>query len=187
MAEKSVPPVAPVEKKAAPPNTRPCPSCNNTIPANAVFCGFCGSAIQPQTPVAPKPKAEKKPVPAAAPAPAVKPAPAAPAKQPAPVQPKEKIPPKAPETTLCPACKKNIKPNIKFCPYCGAKIIKAPEPILHPSAPGAKAAPKQKIAPPKEKLADLETEETAPLKKCPSCKKDILKSAKFCGFCGAKT
>ena len=158
-----------------------CPSCGKPVKPGLKFCTACGTKIDatknekpavkpaaPEKPAAeaaeqPAPKQEKKAkelppqVPVIGVAQDSAPAPAA---APAPV-PEHKPQPTPVAGNVCPKCGKPVKPGMKFCTNCGAKMDEKPA----QPAPAAAPAPVQPT--------------------CPQCGRPIKPGLKFCTACGA--
>lgn len=133
-----------------------CPSCGKELKPNAKFCKYCGMTI-----ATPEPTTEPEPK-------AVEPAVVIP---PEPVQPEPE-----PVKNICPNCGKELKPNAKFCKYCGMTIA-TPEPTAEPEP---KAVEPAVVIPP-----EPVNEEPEPMKNlCPNCGKELKPNAKFCKYCG---
>lgn len=143
-----------VASSAAPPAARHCTSCGAANDATAAFCTSCGAALSqsaaPALTTAPAPA--QPPSPAAAPAPS-QPAPAAPAPQPAapttipvPPAPPPVSPPAQPAASSSPAPVDGLACSacgvvVRFCPSCGAPLVRTPDGQVVHGAPATAVQP----------------------------------------------
>lgn len=85
--------------------------------------------------------------------------------------------PKTVKMTTCPNCNAEIKANLKFCPECGAKMVKE---VKRCPDCNAEVGAKAKFCPECGKKLTQEP------KKCPKCGVEVKGNAKFCPECGEK-
>lgn len=96
---------------------------------------------------------------------------------------------------ICPSCGKSVPAGTKFCIFCGAPMVQAPEEQVEQTTaeqPPAEQAPVEqttKEQAPEEQAVDNAAQNAKEPKEalcCPSCGEPVEPGARFCVKCGAR-